>query len=392
MGLQPKLWAPVAGALWLVLADTPSAQTTQRDDDIEHLRQQLERRGDAIAELLRRIETLERRLPDGPDPGTSQTRESPAVPTPDPPAPSPPEPSVTASPGSSGPGRLEVDEEAAERALERTLVETGALLLDPGQAEIAVRLAFQRIDGSTPVTVIANGDPALAALERRREMLEGAMGLRFGLPADSQLELNLPYRRVEETEAIRVGFQPSATARRSGSGWGDLRLAFAKTLVREAGVRPDLVARVAWNTGTGKRRTGDVALGGGFPAFEGELTAAKRLDPLVVVGSISAATFRVRDRIEPGDQYAFSLGTFLAVSPEAALRLSLQQAHAEEIKLNGSRLPGSDRLAAILTTGVSVILGRRLLLDVAADVGVTEDAPDYTLRVNLSRRVDTPWR
>jgi hypothetical protein len=39
-----------------------------------------------------------------------------------------------------------------------------------------------------------------------------------------------------------------------------------------------------------------------------------------------------------------------------------------------------------------VILGARTLLDVAGDIGITEDAPDYAVRRGLTHRFDLPWR
>jgi hypothetical protein len=351
----------VAAAVGALFFGTVAAQTPQ-STEIEQLRGELKRRDAVIDELRRRVEALER-----------------ATRPPEPPAP-------------GGPAMFEVDAEAAERALERTLTQSGALLLERGQAEIAARFALRRGDDFTPALVIREGQPVLATVERRRDALEGRLDLRLGLGRDSQLELGVPYRYVRETDAVRVGFQPSDAARRSGSGWGDLRLAFAKTLLREAGSRPDVIGRFVWHAATGERESGGVALGGGFHGFEGELAMVKRLDPLVFVAGASAAKFRERDAVGPGNQYTLSFGTFLAASPEASLRLVLQQVHVREARLDGRRLPGSDRLGATFTTGASVILGPRLLFDVAGDIGVTKDAPDYALRLTFTRRFDMPWR
>jgi hypothetical protein len=72
----------------------------------------------------------------------------------------------------------------------------------------------------------------------------------------------------------------------------------------------------------------------------------KLLGPFVFVAGASAATFREHDAVERGNQYALSFGTFLAASPEASLRLVLQQVHVREVRIDGRRLPGSDRLGA----------------------------------------------
>jgi hypothetical protein len=389
MGCKLASHIIAATALAALLAGTAQAETPH-SAEIERLRAQIEQRDAVIDQLLRRVEALERHLPGlaaGDPPGQS---ESAALTPTTRPEPSPP--AQAQAPGGRGPGAFEVDPEAAERALERTLVERGALLLSPGQAEIAPRFTFRRDDDSTPVIVTRDGEAALATSDRRRDTLEGRIDLRLGLPFESQLELGLPFRHVFETDAVRIDLQPHDATRRSGGGLGDMRLAVAKTLLREEGWRPDLVGRFAWHAPTAQRRAGGVALGGGFHGFEGELVAVKRLDPMVFVASGSATTFLRRYRIEPGNQYAVSLGTFLAASPETSIRMLLQQVYVNETRIAGQRLPGSNRLAAAFTAGASVILGARTLLDVAGDIGITEDAPDYAVRLDLTHRFDMPWR
>jgi hypothetical protein len=390
MGRKLATHLIAATALGALFAGTAGAETPH-SAEIERLRAQIEQRDAVIDQLLRRVEALERHLP-GLAAGDPQApSESAALAPSAPPAPSPPAQAQAPAPP-PGPGTFEVDPEAAERALERSLAETGALLLSPGQAEIAPRFTFRRDDESVPVIVTHDGEAALATFDRRRDTLEGRLDLRLGLPFESQLELGLPYRHVFETDAVRIGLQPYDATRRSGGGVGDVRLAVAKTLLREEGWRPDLVGRFAWHAPTAQRRAGGVALGGGFHGFEGELLAVKRLDPLVFVASGSATTFLRRDRIEPGNQYAFSLGAFLAASPEASIRMVIQQVYVDETRIAGQRLPGSDRLAATFTAWASVILGARTLIDVAGDIGITEDAPAYAVRLGLTHRFDMPWR
>ncbi len=390
MGRKLATHLIAATALGALFAGGAQAETPQ-SSEIERLRAQIEQRDAVIDQLLKRVEALEQRVPMvGAEEGAGQSETAALTPSEPPPrsdhaeAPPPPPP--------PGPGAFDVDPEAAERALERTLVETGALLLPAGQAEIAPRFTYRRDDGSTPVIVVRDGEPVLGTFNRGRDTLEGRLDWRLGLPFESQLEFGLPYRHVFETDAVRISLQPQDAVRRDGGGVGDMRLAFAKTLLREEGWRPDLVGRFAWHAPTAQRRSGGVALGGGFHGFEGELVAVKRLDPLVFVASGSATTFLRRDRIEPGNQYAFSLGAFLAASPEASIRMVIQQVYVDETRVAGQRLLGSDLLAASFTAGASVILGARTLIDVAGDIGITEDAPDYAVRLGLTHRFDMPWR
>jgi hypothetical protein len=49
-------------------------------------------------------------------------------------------------------------------------------------------------------------------------------------------------------------------------------------------------------------------------------------------------------------------------------------------------VPGSNQLSSTLLFGVSSIVGHRTLLSLAAGVGLTKDAPDYTVYLSLPMR------
>jgi hypothetical protein len=164
----------------------------------------------------------------------------------------------------------------------------------------------------------------------------------------------------------------------------------AKTVLREGVVRPDLIARVTYNTGIGERDDNDIALDGGFSAVSGQLVALKRQDPLAFVASgFYQKTFDDND-LNPGDQYGFSLGTFLAASPETSLRFQLQTTYIDDVERDGRTISNSDRNEAVLVVGASSILGRGVLLDIAGGIGLTDEAPDYFISISLPIRFDLP--
>jgi hypothetical protein len=295
------------------------------------------------------------------------------------------------APKPSAPGAVEVDEQAAERALERTLVAGGALLLPAGQAEIEPSFTYTRRESDvSPVLVdTGEGDLALTNPNLERNELVAALGVRVGLPWDSQVELSLPYNFVQQDEVIETG-GGRITRDGWGNGIGDLRVGLAKTVLREGVVRPDLIARVVYNTGIGERDDNDIALDGGFSAVTGQLVALKRQDPLAFVASgFYQKTFDDND-LNPGDQYGFSLGTFLAASPETSLRFQLQTTFIDEIERDGRTISNSDRNEAVLVVGASSILGRGVLLDIAGGIGLTDEAPDYFISISLPIRFDLP--
>jgi hypothetical protein len=80
----------------------------------------------------------------------------------------------------------------------------------------------------------------------------------------------------------------------------------------------------------------------------------------------------------------------LAASPGTSLRLALDQTFVDGSKVDGEGINGSDSVIGTATLGASVVLGRGVLLDVAADIGLTDDAPDYAARASLPIRFNLP--
>jgi hypothetical protein len=381
----------VAGSVVFGAAPAPAQAPT-----IEQLQRQLEQRDAAISDLLRRVEELERRVP-----ATAPSPRSPARPAaveaPEPPA--APEPEVRAEGeerdegqevAGAAPGAFEVDEEAADRALERTLVQAGALLLPFGTLEVEPRFGYTRRQDDAPVILTQDGMQFLVEEEVRRDDVEAGVTFRLGLPLDSQLTVDLPYSYERVSTADRARFAGLRERTDSAVGLDDVTLIFSKTLLREDGPLPNLFGNLIWDTDTGdnERR---LEFGTGFHELGASLTATKRVDPLVYVGSLSYLHALEDDDLQPGDQLGLSMGAVLAVSPDSSLRFFLDQTFAQEFEVRGGEVPGTDRVFSSLRIGLSSVLSPRILLDVEASAGLTEDAPDYALRVSLPVRFDLPF-
>jgi hypothetical protein len=347
------------------------------------LNRQLKQRDAIIRDLTRRIEALERQA--GP---TAQ----PAAPPAAAPAAEPSAPPPAAAASKPAPGAIEVDEQAAERALERTLVAGGALLLPAGQAEIEPAFNYiRRENNDIPVLVdVGGGDLVLANQKVERNELKPLLGMRFGLPWDSQFELELPYNLTQQDNILDLGAAGRETSGGWGYGLGDLTVALAKTVLREGVVRPDLVARVTYNTGLGDKSDNGITLDAGFSSVTGSLVALKRQDPLAfVVSGFYQKSFDEND-VNLGDQYGFSLGTLLAASPETSLRFQLQTTFVDDVKVDGTTINDSNQVQGVLIVGASSILGRGVLLDVSGGIGLTNDAPDYFISLSLPIRFNMP--
>jgi hypothetical protein len=236
---------------------------------------------------------------------------------------------------------------------------------------------------------VVNGQ--VAERDLRRNEFDFFAGLEVGLPFDSQLELGLPYNIVDQSIVDRVGGTGVREQSDTGYGLGDFSVGLAKTVLREERWWPDVILRVNWDTGTGERQNNDVVLDGGFQDLTGSLSLTKRQDPLVFVGgAFYQWAYDQTDNIDLGDQFGFSAGTFLAASPNTSLSLVLNQSFIDEFKVDGQKIDGSDRVQSILSFGAGVILARNVLLSGSVGAGLTDDSPDYSVSVALPIRFSTP--
>lgn len=276
-----------------------------------------------------------------------------------------------------------MDEEAAQRALERTLTQAGALLLPARTIEVTPSLSYKRTELNVPELVtLSNGTASSLALvnqRSRRNEFTPSLDLRAGLPFESQAELSLPYNYVRASQVSELG----ATTSANGSGMGDVTLGIAKTLARESGWRPDLIGRLAYNFGNGRRRDGNVDLGSGFRHVQAEIVALKRQDPLAfVAGAFYQRTFE-EDGIKPGNAAGLSLSALLAASPATSMQFGFSQVYRREQEQNGVRVGGSDQTYGMVTLGATSVLSRDMTLVTRVGIGVGNDAPKYTFSVAL---------
>jgi hypothetical protein len=285
-------------------------------------------------------------------------------------------------------GRFEVDPEAAERALERTLTAEGALLLPPGRVEIEPSVQYTRRESDgivfdrAPSGAVTN----FGEVEVERDETRIALDLRVGLPLNAQLEVGLPYQFVS-SETTRVDFATGRqTESSSGSGLEDVTVGVAATVLRERGWVPDVVARVTWDGKTAKETDDDLLLSQSFHELRGSLTFLKRQDPLAFVGSVFYETAFEDDGIEPGDRYGFGLEAVLAASPDTSLRVGFQQSFSSDAEVDGRTVSNSGETQGILLVGASTILGDGVLMNITAGAGLSDDAPDYFIRVGFPIR------
>src|SRR5262249_23667112 len=144
-----------------------------------------------------------------------------------------------------------VDDQELERALERTLVREGALVLPTWGFQVTPQFSYGHWDKIQ--------DPFIS------NTYIGALSVGMGLPWQSQISVSVPYV-----------FDQGRDGNPSSSGFADVGFLLSKELLVENGPVPNLVGSVGWTSPTSRSSAvGPIPYVSGFQAG---FTASKRLD------------------------------------------------------------------------------------------------------------------
>jgi hypothetical protein len=292
---------------------------------------------------------------------------------------------IVAMPGAAAAqgGAFEIDDLAAERALERALVQTGSVLLPPRSFEIVPFYSYARSENDTVGPIATeNGVAVGTSIQERANDSSAGVILRAGLPWSAQVDVTLPYVYNQTEERDRVPSTVFDVDSQTRSGFGDISFSYTQGLRQEGGGLPSVLASVSWDTDTGQEVDG-TSVGSGFQELGVDLTATLGQDPLVFSGRIGYEHSLEKNNIQPGDTFSFDAGAFLAVNPQTSFQFGFSVSHQQEVEVSGTAIDGSDQLAASLALGVATVLRRNVLLATTLGVGLTEDAPDFTVSVSL---------
>jgi hypothetical protein len=156
---------------------------------------------------------------------------------------------------------------------------------------------------------------------------------------------------------------------------------------------PSLVGSLGFQAASGRNTSYQqgplVALGSGFPSLQASFQATRRLDPLVLFGSLSAIRFREREkggaRVRPGNIYGLRFGTALATAPSNSLRAAVSLNLLDRTRIDGQAVP-TDDLNAFLELGGSAVLTPSTAIDILFAAGLTRNTPDFRLTVSVPIR------
>lgn len=291
------------------------------------------------------------------------------------------------------PGTLEIDPDAADRALERSLVQARALLLPAWSFELALELSYRTTVSREPAIIevqdASTGEPvgAVGTLSSTVRRHEAALDLRLGLPGDAQLGLVFPARHDSLRAGADAGGLRFAEQRNDGTGFDDPTVSLAKTLATEHGLLPDLIGVLSFDTDTGTREDGGFVFGSGATEWHIGLSATKRQDPMVFTAGVSRSLPGRRQGVRAAPRTNVSVAAYLAASP----RTSLKVAWAETLVGrgdDGDALASDGASLGTLTLGIASIVRRDTFVSVDLDLVSGGQGDDHRIGIALSRRFD----
>ena len=255
------------------------------------------------------------------------------------------------------------DDDELNRALERTLVQQGAMVLPRRVYEVEPQLSSAHWDRERGPF---------------RYVWTAAINARAGIGWDAQLDARLPYVHA-------------ASATDSATELGDVSISITKQLAREAPRRPGVLAALAWTTHSGQDPFGGgVPTGSGFNVPQAAVTLVKRDDPLVYFGGLSYSAPRARDiggmRVEPGGVAGLRGGAILAAAPHSSINVGVNLASVAAARVDGQRVPDSDTVLGTLELGFGTVLSRSVMLNAGGEFRVSGQVPNFRLVLGLPIR------
>lgn len=293
---------------------------------------------------------------------------------------------------------LDEADRLAQTALERTLIQSGGLLLPAGKFEFEPSLAYRMyatdtidIDCLLIADILCIGD--INSKQSRYEAYSTDLSLRLGLPWELQFDARVPFGHVTSTAVFGNGSSESA----STTELGDIEFALSRQLMREKGWKPDLLAEFRWKGRSGgdpfDQQEGSVATGTGFDDLKLGFTMVKVRDPIVLFSNVNYTYSLADDKpeigeVRPGDTIGLQLGIALALNLETSMHFGWTQGWTEDTRVNGEEIPGTSRRPSSLNIGATYVpaAGRSITFDVG--FGLTDDAPDVTAQFSFPFRFE----
>ncbi len=274
----------------------------------------------------------------------------------------------------------------AERALDQFL-RGQKILFMRGELELEWSTVYSS-DSGTNVRVGGLVFPELTS-----RSLVNSMLARYAWTDDLEVNLLVPLVYAEsdpDSAFLDISGQESAFEEQDDFGLGDIRGGVRYQLWREQDSRPDLA--LAFYV---KSDTGDDLQGTGNWDVGARTTFVKTMDPVVFFGGFGYTATLESDDLDRGDEVFIQFGTGFSVNDRVSYNLQVVGRAMGKAEFDGQSLDGTDREVVGLQFGTTTLARKNLFFEPFVNVGLTEDAPDVVLGINipyrLKRRFPLPW-
>lgn len=280
-----------------------------------------------------------------------------------------------------------------ESAIETKLIQKGSMLLPKGKLQVEPSFTFAHfssnkinIEGFAIVPILVIGEISTESV--KRDILVQTLSFKYGLPDNMQFDVAIPHR-YEYDRVTNNNLGDTSESIRSAAGFGDVVFALSRQVAYDNGMIPDTVASLNVKPPTGQSPYNrDIGLGTGHWAVKGNLIFAKANDPAVVFGSMGY-TYNIEEdisnygRVKPGDTFSYSVGVGIALSYQTAINFQLVHDVTLNMRKDDSTVSGTFINSASVKNGFTWSINERSSVDFSVSMGLTTDAPDYSIEVRF---------
>lgn len=244
------------------------------------------------------------------------------------------------------------------------------------------------VDGFSLLPVFVAGNIESQDIVRTGHRLDVSIGR--SLTSDSQLIMNIPYRRESEELTNDEG-QTTTQTRKSNHGLGDISLTYASQIFKNNHQLPSILGIVTWKTPTGKdayESDNTLGLGTGFHSIRTGIRATKQDDPAFLFANMGY-TWNIKDKkknigtINSGNIYDLSFGTAYSLTDSLNMNVALEQTWTMKTTINDKDVVNSDRHTAALSIGGILKLSPKKPISVRAKIGLNEATPGFQLQLAM---------
>lgn len=280
-----------------------------------------------------------------------------------------------------------------------SLIPAGRLVIEPSITYANYTRDKVSISGFTIFEAILIGNIDVG--RTKENIFTSSLALRYGLK-DLELSTKIPYMFRTDDNSFPTGSSVSHFTA-NDSDLGDIEMAAFYHLLSEGPTRPDIVVGVTGKSNTGRDpynlKTVAVdnsqpqyvqfATGSGHWGVSGTAIFVKTSDPAVLFLNTTYYYNFARDvggvwgEINPGNSVEYAFGLVLGLNEKLAVNFSLDHRITWDTKQNGQVLKDTGANAAVANFGITFAFSRELSIDVVTGLGLTDDAPDFTIGVRL---------